>query len=238
MIADRSERQRRRCYLVRHGHVDYFDEQGRPLDPRSVSLSRRGAQQAWALGQVLQDTHFDRVLVSDYPRAQQTLDILLLGREVPREPMAELREIKAGRLREIPEQSMQDVILRAYRDAAKPEATFLGGERWSDFNRRVLGTFHALLSDDDWESALIVSHDAVNRIVLAWAAGIGLQGIAAFEQDTACLNIIDIDSLGGQLHGAIIRTLNFTPYAPHKAGIHDTVLESLYRHIQPNKPAA
>jgi probable phosphoglycerate mutase len=44
---------RRRCYLVRHGHVDYFDADGRPLDPRSVPLSNCGVQQASALGQVM-----------------------------------------------------------------------------------------------------------------------------------------------------------------------------------------
>lgn len=33
---------RRRLYLVRHGHVNYFDDTGRPLDPRSVRLSVDG----------------------------------------------------------------------------------------------------------------------------------------------------------------------------------------------------
>ncbi|WP_085727237.1 histidine phosphatase family protein [Pseudomonas sp. R37(2017)] len=229
---------RRRCYLVRHGHVEYFDGQGRPLDPRSVCLSSRGVEQASALGQVLQDTPFDRVLVSDYPRARQTLDLLLMGRRVPVESLAQLREIRAGRLREIPAQAMRDTVVGAYRKAAEPEATFLGGERWRDFNQRVLATFFELARDDNWESALIVSHDAVNRMVLAWAAGVGLSGIAAFEQDNACLNVLDLDTRDGAVQGAILRTVNFTPYNPHKAGIHATVMESLYHTIHPDGPAA
>ncbi|MCO6057522.1 histidine phosphatase family protein [Pseudomonas sp. MOB-449] len=224
---------RRRCYLVRHGHVDYFDAQGRPLDPRVVALSRVGTQQAWALGQVLQDVRFDRVLCSDYPRARQTLDLLLQGHEVPVESMPELREIRAGRLREIPAEALREQVVGAYRAAGAAGARFLGGERWDDFQRRVLSLFFELLQDPDWDSALIVSHDAVNRILLGWAAGLGLAGIAAFEQDTACLNVVDIDMRGDQVLRALIRTLNFTLYDPHKAGIHGTVLENLFLAIEP-----
>lgn len=232
MYADSAVR-RRRCYLVRHGHVDYFDVQGRPLDPRTVALSRAGAQQAWALGQVLQDVPFDRVLCSDYPRARQTLDLLLQGNQVPVEAMTELREIRAGRLREIPAEALREQVVGAYRVAGVAGARFLGGERWDDFQRRVLDLFFELLQDPVWDSALIVSHDAVNRILLGWAAGLGLAGIAAFEQDTACLNVLDIDMRGDQVLGALIRTLNFTPYDPHKAGIHGTVLENLFLALKP-----
>lgn len=231
----RTAARRRRCYLVRHGHVDYFDGDGRPFDPRAVSLSVSGVQQAGALGQVLQDMPFDRVLCSDYPRARQTLDLLLAGREVPVEATPELREIRAGRLREIPAAALREEVTGAYRQAARPGATFLGGERWDAFEQRVLGVFFDLMGDPDWDSALIVSHDAVNRVLLAWAAGIGLPGIGAFEQDTACLNVVDLDSRGGQVQGAIIRTLNFTPYDPHKASIRATVLENLYSAIQPDR---
>lgn len=229
---------RRRCYLVRHGHVEYFDGQGRPLDPRSVNLSPTGVRQACALGEVLQGTAFDRVLVSDYPRAQQTLERLLNGREAAIESWPQLREIRAGRLREIPLQDLQRTVTGAYLDAAQPHARFLGGERWSDFSQRVMNTFLALLEDDTWESALIVSHDAVNRIILAWAAGTGLSGIRALEQDYGCLNVLDIDSHGQHRYQATLRTLNYTPYDPHKAGIRDSVLEHLYRAIQPSGPCA
>lgn len=224
---------RRRLYLVRHGHVDYFDGQGRPLDPRTVSLSHRGTQQVRALGQFVSDLEFDRVLCSDYPRAQQTLELLLAGRPAEVDFLPELREIRAGRLREIATLELCDTVTGAYHAAAAKDARFLGGERWEDFQDRVLGPFFALLAEPSWRSALIVSHDAVNRILLSWAVGIGLHGIAAFEQDTACLNIIDVASDAPAAPGGIIRTLNFTPYNPHKAGVDGTVLEDLFSAIAP-----
>jgi probable phosphoglycerate mutase len=148
--------------------------------------------------------------------------------------MPELREIRGGRLREIPADALQEQVTGAYRQAAGPGAAFLGGEMWGAFQRRVLDVFFDLFEDPTWESALIVSHDAVNRILLAWASGVGLSGIAAFEQDTACLNVVDIDMRGSQVVGGIIRTLNFTPYDPHKFGIRSTVLENLFSTIQPS----
>ncbi|VVP67166.1 hypothetical protein PS918_00526 [Pseudomonas fluorescens] len=225
---------RRRCYLVRHGHVEYFAADGRPLDPRLVPLSRAGEQQVRSLGQVLQALTFDRVLCSDYPRARQTLDLLLADSNLSFEAKPELREIRAGRLRELPADTLFAAVTGAYRLAAQPGAAFLGGERWDAFEQRVLGVFFDLIDEPEWDSALIVSHDAVNRILLGWASGSGLSGIAAFEQDTACLNVLDIDMQGHQVTGAIIRTLNFTPYDPHKSAIRNTVLENLFSAIQPN----
>ncbi|TFY87400.1 histidine phosphatase family protein [Pseudomonas kairouanensis] len=229
---------RRRCYLVRHGHVDYFDSHGKPLDPRSVRLSDRGSHQAWALSRALLDTPFDRALCSDYPRAMQTLEVLLIGRAMPTEAKAELREIRAGRLREIAPQDLHEQVVGAYRTAHETDARFLGGERWEDFRQRVLQAFFELAADPSWDTALIVSHDAVNRILLSWATGAGLAGIAAFEQDPACLNILDIDTYGDQVQNAILRTVNFTPYNPQKTGIHDTVMEHLYRGIHSAGPQA
>ncbi|WCM53839.1 histidine phosphatase family protein [Pseudomonas sp. WJP1] len=225
---------RRRCYLVRHGHVEYFGADGQPLDPRLVPLSRTGEQQVRALAQVLQALTFDRILCSDYPRARQTLDQLLAGRSVSFDAKPELREIRAGRLRELPTGMLFEAVTGAYRLAAKPGAAFLGGERWDAFEARVLGVFFDLINEPEWDSALIVSHDAVNRVLLAWAVGSGLSEIAAFEQDTACLNVLDIDMQGSQVTGAIIRTLNFTPYDPHKSSIRNTVLENLFSAIQPD----
>ncbi|MNZ37838.1 Alpha-ribazole phosphatase [compost metagenome] len=225
---------RRRCYLVRHGHVDYFDADGRPFDPRQVPLSPRGVEQASALGRVLGDSAFDRAICSVYPRTRQTLELVLGERSMPIEEWAALKEIRGGRLREIPAECYRHEVSGAYRRAAEPGAAFLRGEPWVDFQQRVLGAFFELLADPHWNSALLVTHDAVNRVLLAWASGAGLAGIAAYEQDNACLNVLDVDTQGGQVAGAIIRTLNFTPYDPHKSAIRHTVMENLHRSMDPS----
>tara|TARA_Y100001951_G_scaffold94328_1_gene90700 strand:+ start:21548 stop:22267 length:720 start_codon:yes stop_codon:yes gene_type:complete len=224
---------RRRCYLVRHGHVDYFDAWGKPLDPRAVPLSPSGVEQAQALANVLRGIRFDRMVCSDYPRARQTLELLAMGQGAAT-VLPELREIRAGRLRELAPDGLREQVIEAYRLAHWEGACFLGGERWDEFQTRVLKQFFELLREPHWESALLVSHDAVNRVLLGWAAGLGLGGLSVFEQDHACLNVLDIDCRGDQVLGAVIRTLNYTPYNPHKVGVHATVLENLFSAIRPD----
>lgn len=226
---------RRRCYLVRHGHVNYFDDAGKPLDPRSVPLSAKGLVQAQALGNVLCDVPLDRALCSDYPRARQTLDQLITGRTLAVEELSGLREIRAGRLRDIPAHLLHSEVTGAYQRAAWEGGSFLRGEGWATFQARILSQFNLLLADPDWRSALVVSHDAVNRILLAWATGAGLQGVAALEQDHACLNVLDIDMDGPRVVRALVRTQNFTPYDPAKVGIGHTVMEHLYSTIDPRE---
>ena len=99
----------------------------------------------------------------------------------------------------------------------------------------MLDSFLQLLAEPGWTSLLLVSHDAVNRILLAWASGAGLGGLAAFEQDPACLNIVDIDMAGTQVTHACIRTFNYTPYDPGKASIDKTVMEQLHAAIDPRR---
>jgi len=82
----------RRLYLVRHGHVDYFDPSRAPLDPRSVSLSETGEA---------------------------------------------LREIRAGRLGELPASSYMKEACGAYVHAVAPDAAFLRGESWETFRSRL-----------------------------------------------------------------------------------------------------
>ncbi|MGE8383733.1 MAG: histidine phosphatase family protein, partial [Pseudomonas putida] len=103
------------------------------------------------------------------------------------------------------------------------------------FQQRVLGSFQQLLESPDWSALLLVTHDAVNRILLAWACGAGLDALAAFEQDPACLNIVDIDMAGSQVLRAYIRTLNYSAYDPGKATIDQTVMEQVHASIDPRR---
>lgn len=202
---------RRRCYLVRHGHVAYFNADGQPLDPRSVPLSPAGVQQAQQLASMLHAVDFDRVLCSDYPRAQQTAQILVQGRGLAIAARPALREIRAGRLRDIAFEQVEAEVAYAYERAAQFEAAFMGGESWAAFARRVLAEFEALLADPSWDQVLIASHDGVNRVLLGWAIGCGLAGVAALEQDTACLNIVDVDMAGERVIRRLVRVMNLTP---------------------------
>jgi probable phosphoglycerate mutase len=219
---------RRRMYLVRHGHVSYFDAEGRPLDPRNVSLSAQGIMQAHSLAVALKDIRFDRILCSDLERAKQTAHILAEASDACIEPESALREIRAGRLREIPLDRLEAELAYAYDRAAEADARFIGGEGFAEFERRVLDVVEKMMREDGWENLLIVSHDAVNRIVLCWAAGQDRSAMASFEQDMCCLNIIDVDIVDGKASRRLIRSVNFTPYDALKTNGTLTVMEQVF----------
>ncbi|BAI74891.1 phosphoglycerate mutase family protein (plasmid) [Azospirillum sp. B510] len=58
---------RRRLYLLRHGHVAYYDADGRPLNPKLAALTERGRAEARAAGALLATVPLDRVLCSGLP---------------------------------------------------------------------------------------------------------------------------------------------------------------------------
>ncbi|NBA96888.1 histidine phosphatase family protein [Pseudomonas sp. R5(2019)] len=222
---------RRRCYLVRHGHVDYFSPDGQPLDPRNVPLSVQGEDQVRQLAEVLASVSFDRALCSDYPRARQTAELLLGDHSVELQACAQLREVRAGRLREIPPAELEQRVCYAYDSFADHDGSFMGGERWSDFDSRIMARFEELLAEPSWQSLLLVSHDAVNRLLLGWALG-GARGCAAgLEQDNACLNIIDIDMQAGRIQRCFVRVVNLTPYDLPKTCQRHTVMERIHAQL-------
>jgi probable phosphoglycerate mutase len=75
---------------------------------------------------------------------------------------------------------------------------------------------------------LVVAHDAVNRVLLAWAAQAGLAALAAFEQDMGCLNLIDLEVVDGKAERRIVRLMNYTPYDPAKAKLFMTSMEEVF----------
>jgi len=222
-------KEKRRLYLVRHGHVDYFDNCGVPLDPRNVVLSETGEAQVLALRNILGGVQVDRAISSDYPRAVQSLRIALTNppRRGGLEQAKVLREIKAGRLREIPISSIPIEVSGAYSHALTPGASFLRGESWEAFSARVTGKLKSLLADQDWHDVIIVSHDAVNRVILSWLMGYHLSLLPSLEQDPASLTIVDLDMDQGVVSGACIRLFNFTPYDPVKTGDRKTVMQRI-----------
>lgn len=229
MTARTDPRPRRRIYLLRHAEVSYFDAQGQPLDPRQVPLTARGRQQAAAASALLAEIRFDLAVCSGLPRTEETARHILHGRDLPLHAEPRLQEIRGGRLREIPRQDRERSIAYAYDGAEQPGARFIGGELWSDFAVRVNQAWDQLIARDDWQHLLIVAHDAVNRVLLGQVIGSGLGGLKGFEQDPACINIIEADIHAAIIERAFIRTLNLTAYDLIRPGQQLTVMEKVWR---------
>lgn len=185
---------RRRIYLMRHGEADYFDEttgRRRP-DPRLVPLTEHGRNEAGAMSNLLSDAAFDRAICSGLPRTQQTAEIVLGDRGLNLEIVEALEEIRGGTLEQRESMSQADYAYTMFR-AHHPDAAWALGEKFSDFEARTLPAFNAVLAARDWGNLLLVLHGAVNRCILNSLLGTGLKGYGFFEQDSCCLNVIDLD---------------------------------------------
>ena len=203
---------RRRLLLMRHGAVEYFDEQGRPHPPDEVPLTAQGVTQARAIGEALAASGMtiDRALTSGLVRTRQTAQHVLeaAGLSPPLEHWPDLQEIRGGRLSAIRDDELRDAFIAAFEGPVPREQRFLGGETIGELTDRVLPELQRLLADDRWDTALLVAHGGVNRAVLSWFLTGRHEFLGGLAQDAGCLNVIDV---GASPATSVVRVVNFCP---------------------------
>lgn len=223
---------RRRIYLMRHGHVDYLSRQVVESGTlHQVTLTVRGKSEADAAGRAFAHVRFDRAICSGYPRTRETADAVLA--HVPDAPVlgvdTDLVEIHGGKPSATRSREELIRLMNSYFERAhEPGATNLeGGEVFAEAQSRAVGAIERLLNTDDWHTALVVAHEGINRLILSWACGAGLRAMSSFEQDTGCVNIIDFDLGGGDVRRSLVKAVNLTPYNYLKHGMNLTSLEAI-----------
>jgi len=221
-------RGRRRLYLMRHGDVSYYKPDGtRVDDPDTVTLTDKGRRDAVAMAGLLTEIPFDGVVHSDMGRTKETASLVVADRGLPVAGRPAFREIKGG-LSAAERQTLTFKDL-AYgmQSAAEPGARYNKGEYYAHFHARVVAELEDLLTTSDWTRLLLVAHGGTNRSILSWVTHGGLQGMECFEQDTCCLNIIDVDVIDGDIHRRMLRMLNLTPENLTKRDGYLTTMERL-----------
>jgi len=231
---------RRRIYLMRHGHVDYFSRSVVEAGETSqVPLTELGHAQARAAGKALAHVHFDRAICSGYPRTEQTAHGVLAELETAApelETEPRLVELHGGGFGHINSRDdIAAVMTFAFDQAGEPGAR-MGpeGEAFADALARAVDGITDLLMAPGWHTALVVAHEGINRLLLGWCTGNGLKAIQSFEQDPACINIIDVDLApkeageGTEILRKMIKSVNVTPYNYVKHGMNMTSLEAIF----------
>jgi probable phosphoglycerate mutase len=229
------EPDRRRIYLLRHAEAAYLQDDGTPVpDTRVAGLTPNGEAQARRQAEVLADVAFDRAICSGLPRTRATAGFILAGRAKPTlEIVPDLEEIRGGDRA----QNIADIetwvrhVANPWADAAQPNSRFLGGERFLDFERRVLPAFIDLIGDPSWQTLLLVAHGGVNRMILNHVMNLPWQGAVSIEQDACCINIIDVDMEAGRVVRYLVRGINITGYNLNKLGIRLTDMERTAQRI-------
>jgi probable phosphoglycerate mutase len=158
-----------RLFLAaRHGQSLFNVDQVVNGDPAlDRGLSEQGIEEAERLAGQLAALPVDLVAVSPFPRALQTANIALGGREVPHLVDEELGDVRIGEL--------EGESLDAYRTApahSNRKERFPGGESLDEAALRYAGAFERLLGRDE-PVTLVVCHEIPVRYLANAAAGSG-----------------------------------------------------------------
>jgi 2,3-bisphosphoglycerate-dependent phosphoglycerate mutase len=151
-----------RALLTRHAESKASVEGLTNGDPRRVvELTALGREQARTLGDRLADEAIDLCVVTEFRRTQETADIALEGRHVPRLVLAGLNDIRFGEYEGGP---LADY--RVWARAHGPEdAVPGGGESRAETVARYAEAFHELLERTE-RSILVVAHSLPIRYAL------------------------------------------------------------------------
>lgn len=135
-------------------------------DPeRDLGLSELGRQQAAGLGRQIAAVAIDLCVTSSFPRAQQTADGALAGRDVPRTVDGGLNDIRIG---ELEGRTLDDY--RAWKHAHTRDDAFPGGESLNGAARRYAGAFERVLERPE-AAILVVCHSLPVAYLLAAREG-------------------------------------------------------------------
>jgi len=205
---------------MRHAEVSYFGADGRPVDPETVPLNAEGVAQAEAAGRALAEIDVDRVLTSGLLRTVETAAIVAPGSEP--EPWPELREIRGGRLSDIPTEALEHEFVHAFHGVVPNDRRFLGGETVGELFDRVLPALDRLLGDETWDTLLAVLHGGVNRAILSYALTGERMFLGHFEQAPGCVNVLDVGEEW------IVRAVNIAPLDLLHAATRQTTMEGYW----------
>ena len=152
--------------FARHGQSLFNVDQIVNGDPElDRGLSEQGIEEAERLAGQLAALPLDLVAVSPFPRALQTANIALAGRDVPHLVDDDLGDVRIGEL--------EGQTLEAYRAApahTNRKERFPGGESLDEAALRFADAFERLLARDE-PATLVVCHEFPVRYLVNAAGG-------------------------------------------------------------------
>lgn len=220
---------RRRIYLMRHGDVTYFNDNGQSVNPDTVPLNALGREQASAAGRAFaaEAIRFDRVIVSGLPRTVETARRVLAETQqtIDLETWPVWEEIRAGgKFSDLPSGDITQV-LGMFDGIVPEERRFLNGESVGELLDRVIPALATLRADPTWDTVLLVLHGGVNRAILSHALHPTARlFIGPLAQTPACINALDV---GEHPNDWVVRLINLAPPTPLHRENRMTVMEKM-----------
>lgn len=181
-----------KLYLVRHGE-SAWNVQHLYTGQTDVPLSQVGEAQAQRVAENLSTLAFEAVYASPLKRAHDTAQPIAAALEMPLRLDARLSEIHHGAW----EGNPAAVIREQYADEylawrTQPHRVKMPeGESLDDVSERLQTFLQELLTDHSDGSVMIVSHDAVLRVIVLQTLRMGLEYFWRWRFDNASVSIVE-----------------------------------------------
>ena len=219
----------RRIYLLRHGETLYQSEANEGAIGNGA-LTERGREQIAAAALLFRGVPIDRVYASPLARAHETAGIIAKEKGLDVLLSADLREISPS-AELIASKSVAEVFQEIQQffksHTSNWDAPYVGGESFRQVQERGIRFLDSVLSQEDWQTILVVAHGGINNALLAYATGVTGGRIFNIEQDFGCINIIDF------VHGRpFLRLANFTLYDQLKINLRTHSLDVILSLLQ------
>ncbi len=166
-----------KAYFMRHGQTNYNVLKLCNDDPtRPVNLTEKGISQAEEAAQRLRGVKFDRIIVSELPRARQTADIVNRHHGVPVNVHPGLNDFRTG--------LDGEAVSKLYETIARDpmNTRIAGGETLTEHKQRILRFIDWLRQQED-RVVMVVAHEETLRVVTAHFRRLSDEAMLALKFD-------------------------------------------------------
>lgn len=180
-----------RWFVIRHADKAAAGRPNPELPLPDEPLSSRGRAQAQALLGHLQDCEVDGIVISQYLRTAQTIDLLARSRGIVPTVDARLNEFNNGRIAGLSDQEIQQAhpeVWSAYQDRDR-DFRFPGGETGEEVRHRIDSFMREYQQLD--QDLILVSHDGWIRIMMCHVLGLPVHRRWDLRVDLAGISEID-----------------------------------------------
>ncbi|HZQ10207.1 MAG TPA: alpha-ribazole phosphatase [Anaerolineae bacterium] len=196
-------------YLVRHGE-SAWNTLRLYTGQRDVPLSERGQLQVQRVAEHLQRTAFEMIYSSPLRRAHDTASAIANLKQMALHDDTRLAEISHGAW----EGNSVSVVREQYADEydawrTQPHTVQMpDGESLEDVAERVGNFLQEVFARHSEGNVLIVSHDAVLRVIVLQTLGLGLEYFWRWRFDNASCSVVE-QRADGQFRLALLNDVHY-----------------------------
>jgi probable phosphoglycerate mutase len=195
----RSRHRGPRLLLVRHGETEW-NRQKRFQGQIDIPLNENGKRQGQQAAEFLKEVHIDAAVSSSLSRPKETAELILQYHpDVILETTDGLKEIGHGEWEGLYEHEIESGypgMLQQWQ--AQPETVDMpgnGGENLQQVWERAIATWNDIVTKYSGTAepltVLVSAHDAINKAILCYIAGLGPDAFWTFKQGNGAVSVID-----------------------------------------------